>query len=78
MSAAQQPVGFIVTLETRNFSFEAHGATEEQANETMGRLLRRHGQQYGLPSDWSDPYLDAFKTREFLPGVGFRDDERTI
>lgn len=68
--------GFILTLETDHFSFEAHGETEEEAIEAMGRALNEHGRQYRLPRDWADPYLDGFKTREFTPGAGFRDDER--
>lgn len=68
--------GYILTLETEHFSFEAHGATEEQAIEAMGRALSAHGISYRLPDDWADPYLGEFKTREFQPGAGFRDDER--
>lgn len=68
--------GFILTLETRHFSFEAHGETEEQAIEAMGLTLQVHGKQYHLPEDWADPFLNDFKTREFMPGAGFRDDAR--
>lgn len=68
--------GYILTLETENFSFEAHGSTEEQAIEAMGAALAAHGKSYRLPDDWADPYLDGFKTREFVPGAYFRDDER--
>lgn len=76
MSAAQIPVGYILTLETRHFSFEAHGATEEDAIEAMGRTLQAHSKTYHLPDDWCKPYLGEFKTREFTPGAGFRDDAR--
>jgi hypothetical protein len=69
------PAGYILTLDTDHFSFEAHGRTEEEANEAMGRTLDAHGKQYRLPADWSDPYLDGFETRLFLPGVGTRDGE---
>jgi hypothetical protein len=30
------PAGYILTLDTDHFSFEAHGRTEEEANEAMG------------------------------------------
>jgi hypothetical protein len=76
MSAAQIPVGFILTLETDHFYFEAHGTTEQDAIEAMGRALQAHGKAYRLRDDWSDPYLDGFKTRLFMPGAGFRDDEQ--
>lgn len=73
MSAAQIPVGFIARLDTRHFSFEAHGLTEEQANEAMGRTLTAHGTQCGLSADWWEEYADGFTTTPFLPGVGTRD-----
>lgn len=73
MSDAQTPMGYIVTLDTRHFSFEAHGITETDANEAMGRTLAQHGRQYGLPDDWADEFLSGFETRPFLPGFGFRD-----
>ena len=62
-------------LETDHFSFEAHGITEEQATEIMGHVLKKHGEQYRLPDNWSDPYLNWIETRLFTPGVGFRDGE---
>lgn len=73
MSGAQIPHGFILRLDTRNFAFEAHGLTEEQAIETMGRLLAAHGLNYGLRPDWSDEYLDSFNTTIFKPGAGLCD-----
>jgi len=68
--------GFIVTLETDHFSFEAHGETEEEANEAMGRALKSHGKLYNLRDDWADPWLGCFETREFVPGASYRDGER--
>lgn len=65
--------GWIVTLETRHFSFEAHGSTEEEANEAMGRALARHAQQYRQPDDWWQEY--EFATRRFQPGTVTRDGE---
>lgn len=76
MSAAQIPVGYILTLETRHFSFEAHGITEEDAIEAIGRAMKVHARQYNLPEDWDTFYLDSFKTRKFTPGAGFRGDEQ--
>lgn len=65
--------GYIVTLETEHFVFEADGETEEQANEAMGRLLNRHRDQYALPDEWWSAY--DFNTRAFCPGVATRNGE---
>lgn len=73
MSAAQIPVGFILTLSTEHFEFEAYGITEEQASKALRATLAKHGKQCGLPRNWSDFYLDSVHTREFLPGFGRRD-----
>ncbi|MGN5375831.1 hypothetical protein [Sphingomonas hankookensis] len=73
--ANQSPAaaGYVVQLQTEHFRFEAHGWTEEEANELMGTLLTHHGRQYGLPADWADPYLDSFETIAFRPGWIARD-----
>lgn len=65
---------FIVTLETKNFTFEAHGYTEEEANEAMGVALTEHQRQYGLEPDWWSDY--DFATHRFEPGLAFRNGER--
>jgi hypothetical protein len=78
VSAAQIPAGFILTLETRHFSFEAHGLTEAQAVDAMKRLLREHGRQCGLPADWSDDFQDDIKTHKFAPGTGSRDGAEVV
>jgi hypothetical protein len=65
---------FIVTLETKNFSFEAHGYTEEEANEAMGVALNVHRDQYGLHDEWWSEY--DFQTHRFEPGLCFRNGER--
>lgn len=72
-------LGWIAELETRHFHFEAHGLTEEEANEAMGRLLDAHARQCGLRSDrWQNLYEGSFTTRHFMPGTGFRDGESLI
>lgn len=73
MSDAQHAAGYIVQLYTEHFTFEAHGVTEEEANEAMGRALKRHGEQYQLPVDWSDDYVGGFQTTPFRPGRATRD-----
>ena len=65
---------FIVTMQTTHFFFEAHGYTEEEANEAMGAAITVHTKQYGLEADWWSDY--EFNTRRFEPGLCFRDGER--
>ena len=40
------------STETRNFSFEGFGSTEDAALEQIEKLLDLHGEQYHLSSDW--------------------------
>jgi len=65
--------GYIVTLETEHFVFEADGVTEEEANEAMGRLLNIHRDQYYLSDEWWTDY--DFSTRKFVPGVATRNGD---
>lgn len=69
-------LAWMVTLETPNFSFKAFGQTEEEANETMGRALKRHEQQYDLPEDWWSAF--DFETTEIESGTAFRDGEPLV
>jgi len=66
-----RPVGSIASLETRHWSFEAHGLDEAGAREAMKRLLDEHGRQCGLPKDWAEAY--EVTVRDFAPGTGCRD-----
>lgn len=63
--------GAIATLETRHWSFEAHGLNHADARQAMSRLLDEHGRQCSLPSDWSLEY--EVSVRDFAPGTGCRD-----
>lgn len=74
MSAAQIPCGYITRLETRHFSFEAHGLTEAEAWQTLQRGLATHGRQCDLRDDWAAEYAESITYRPFMPGVAFRDD----
>jgi hypothetical protein len=73
MSAAQHPLGFIVSLTTEHFWFEAHGMTEEAANEALGAALTRHGEAMAIPPNWWEDYAESFETRAFIPGSATRD-----
>ena len=63
-----------VTMHTSHFYFDAFGATEEEANEAIGRALEWHRQQYRLDADWWSDY--DFNTRLVALGAGYRDEER--
>jgi hypothetical protein len=63
-----------VTLDTRNFHFEAYGSTKLEARVALDETLRRHADDFGLADDWMDEYEDdAFEHFEFEVGEGFRD-----
>lgn len=69
---------YILRLDTRHFSFEAHGSTEEQAIEALGQCLTKHGEQTGLAPDWWEEFAGDFQTTPFQPGAAWRDDHRMI
>ncbi len=66
-------LGVIASMETRHFSFEAHGLDEEDARRSMLKLLEEHARQCGMPPHWHDQYETRF--RDFVPGTGYRDGE---
>lgn len=65
------PIGSIAGLDTRNWTFEAHGLDEADARAAMNRLLAEHGRQCGLPKGWAEGY--EVTVRDFAPGTGCRD-----
>jgi hypothetical protein len=45
------------SFESRSFSFEAYGKTEDEAEKVMMKGLRKHTKNYGLPNnDWWERY----------------------
>lgn len=66
-------LGVIASLETRHWTFEAHGIDREQASAEMDRLLAEHARQCELAKDWAKDYEPSF--RDFIPGTGRRDSE---
>lgn len=66
--------GAIARVETRHFSFEAHGVDDAGARLAMARLLEEHGRQCSLADGWADD-LDVTVTA-FAPGAGMRDGDR--
>lgn len=64
---------WIATLETNHFSFDAFGATAEDARATLGKGLAAHAEQMQLPEDWYVDYLDDIAVREVRLGHAYRD-----
>lgn len=71
MSAVQEPHGYLLEAESRHFSFRAFGRTEAAARDALAAVFARHGEQYGLPADWSAE-LDCNVTPVVF-GAGYRD-----
>ncbi|PAL23583.1 hypothetical protein [Sphingopyxis sp. GW247-27LB] len=67
---------WIVRLETENFEFLTYGSTESEANEAMGRALKRHARQYHLADDWWSAY--EFETSCVASGEAYCDGERLV
>lgn len=59
--------------ESRNFSFEAFGTTEDEAREVLLDGLNIHADQYGCDSDWfhsEDIFVEKIES-----GRAFRDHQ---
>lgn len=64
-------------LDTRNFSFDAYGETEEAAREGMLATLREHAGVYPISFDLLlEEYLDSIEFHERRIGAGYRDAEQ--
>lgn len=64
---------FKATLETRNFSFEAYGTDEVNAQTALEVGLRNHARQYKLKLDWYVGFDIDVSEREL--GKCYRDRE---
>lgn len=64
-----------VTLETRNFTFEAFGETEKEAGDTLTLALQKHADQYRLPRDWWYDFKRDIVSRNLLPRTAYRGPE---
>lgn len=63
----------ILRMETRHFSFEALGATGDEAGTALNAALKYHGEMYALPENWHTCYDIA--RLEIAPGECFRDGQ---
>jgi hypothetical protein len=62
-------------LETRHFSFEAYGTTDEEARNALIAALRKHGGQRQIALDWWEDFADSINYREIELGRAYRDRE---
>lgn len=65
----------IATIETRNFTFEGAGATQEEAMDALRRGLDEHTAQHKLEPTWFGSYLPHVEMRQIEPGACYRDRE---
>jgi hypothetical protein len=49
---------YLARAESRNFSFQAVGSTEQSANLSLLRGLKLHGKQYSLDAGWWEEWAD--------------------
>lgn len=62
--------------ESRHWSFEAFGATADEATEALTRTLVTHQRQTGADPAWlAEAMEDAAEPRRLVLGIGYRDGE---
>lgn len=77
---ARAPQFWTAFLETRHFSFEAYGLTEESCRDALRRALAAHAKKYiRLEADspnhkaWIDSMMDDANVQPRHMGEGYRD-----
>jgi hypothetical protein len=50
---------YLARAESRNFSFQAVGSTEQSANLSLLRGLKLHGKQYDLEAGWWEEWAEV-------------------
>lgn len=60
---------------TRNFTFEAFGATHVQAGAALLKGLLAHGKQYRLRAGWYEQDIPSIERTSFALGAAYRDRE---
>ena len=53
-------------FESRNFSFEAYGTTQENAIKALKKGLSKHGRDYGVGSNWWKEFENDIYTMDFV------------
>lgn len=62
-------------VETRNFHFEAYGASEREALEALRAGLTRHSEQYAVSAQWIDDCMESPRITAITVGTCYRDRE---
>jgi hypothetical protein len=62
-------------LETRNFSFEAYGTTDEKARDALITAFKKHAAQWKISPDWWEDSATDIGYREIELGRAYRDRE---
>lgn len=67
-------------IDTSNFSFEAYGATQEQAREALRAGLTKHSEHYRVSGgpEWVDKCMEDVQTLEITLGTCYRDREPVL
>lgn len=65
---------YLAILDTRNFSFHALGATEQDARVAMQRGWALHCRQHGMTNNWGD-FKDGVNVFPLAIGQTIRDGE---
>lgn len=59
--------------ESRSFTFDAYGQTDQEAIDALIIGLLMHTKQFALDPDWWQ--LEGIETRTYSMGLPYRDDE---
>jgi hypothetical protein len=62
-----------VSLETRNFVFEAFGLDKYEAFAALEQGFKTHAKQYKLPFTWVDEFREDIKIQSLKLGGSYRD-----
>jgi hypothetical protein len=63
---------YYATAESRNFSFQAIGATYNEAIGTLHKGLKAHAKQYNLEPKWFEQWADI-RVEELENGITYKD-----
>ena len=63
------------SLDTRNFSFEAYGTTDEKARNVLIAAFKKHAIRSKMTPDWWEAFADGIRYREIELGAAYRDRE---
>lgn len=66
---------YLARAESRNFSFQAVGSTEQSANLSLLRGLKLHGEQYNLEAGWWEQNAEIY-VQPLILGEVYRDNSQ--